>query len=150
MLASRPELQQRIAKWNTKCEFHLVYLISFCSLNKFRAPLYSDLLVNNTLSNTYVEEMAKLGLKIKPEENVPASTDMGNVSYHVPGFHGGFTIPTTPDVSIHHPDFATCAGKEGAHKAAMDCARGLAMTAIRVLADEELSQRVKNDFERAS
>ncbi|CZR45799.1 uncharacterized protein FPRO_15025 [Fusarium proliferatum ET1] len=121
-----------------------------CKLEYEIAPLYSDLLVNSTLSNTYVEEMAKLGLKIKPEENVPASTDMGNVSYHVPGFHGGFAIPTTPDISIHHPDFATCAGKEGAHKAAMDCARGLAMTAIRVLADAELSQRVKNDFERAS
>ncbi|KAF5681408.1 amidohydrolase [Fusarium denticulatum] len=120
-----------------------------CRVEYETAPLYNDLLVNNTLSNTYVEDMAKLGLNIKPEENVPASTDMGNVSYHVPGFHGGFAIPTTPDVSIHHPDFATCAGKKGAHKAAMNCARGLAMTAIRVLADEELSQRVRNDFERA-
>jgi metal-dependent amidase/aminoacylase/carboxypeptidase family protein len=94
--------------------------------------------------------MAKLGLKIKTQENIPASTDMGNVSYHVPGFHGGFAIPTTPDVSIHHQDFATCAGKEGAHKAAMNCARGLAVTAIRVLANEELPQRVRNDFGKAA
>lgn len=92
--------------------------------------------------------MAKLGFDIKPEENVPASTDMGNVSYHVPGFHGGFAIPTASGVSIHHSDFTTCAGKEGAHKAAMNCARGLAMTAIRVLADEELSQRIRKDFKR--
>ncbi|KAF4332270.1 amidohydrolase [Fusarium beomiforme] len=108
----------------------------------------TDLKVNNTLSNTYVEEMTKLGLKIKLEESVPASTDMGNVSYHVPGFHGGFAIPTSPDVSIHHPDFASCAGKEEAHKAAMKCARGLAMTAIRILADESLSQRVRYDFKK--
>ncbi|KAG5815084.1 hypothetical protein H9Q74_010628 [Fusarium xylarioides] len=121
-----------------------------CKVEYETAPFYNDLLVNNTLSNTYVEEMAKLGLKIKSQENVPASTDMGNVSYHVPGFHGGFAIPTTPDVSIHHADFATCAAKEGAHKAAMSCARGLAMTAIQVLVDEELSQRVRDDFERAA
>ncbi|KAF5968525.1 amidohydrolase [Fusarium coicis] len=121
-----------------------------CKVEYETAPLYNDLLVNNTLSNTYVEEMTKLGLKIKSQENVPASTDMGNVSYHVPGFHGGFAIPTTPDVSIHHSDFAACAGREGAHKAAMKCARGQAMTAIRLLADEELSQRVRNDFEKAA
>ncbi|KAF5984167.1 amidohydrolase AmhX [Fusarium bulbicola] len=121
-----------------------------CKVEYETAPLYNDLLVNDTLSNTYVEEMAKLRLKIKPQENITASTDMGNVSYHVPGFHGGFAIPTTPEVSIHHPDFAACAGKEGAQKAAMNCARGLAMTAIRVLADEELSRRVRNDFTRAA
>ncbi|KAF5712472.1 amidohydrolase [Fusarium mundagurra] len=121
-----------------------------CKVENETEPLYNDLLVNNTLSNTYVEEMAKLGMKIKSQENVPASTDMGNVSYHVPGFHGGFAIPTTSDVSIHHADFAACVWEETAHKAAMSCARGLAMTAIRVLADEGLSQRVRNDFERAS
>ncbi|KAF9779088.1 hypothetical protein IL306_002536 [Fusarium sp. DS 682] len=119
-----------------------------CTVEYETAPFYSDLKINNTLSNTYVEEMSKLGLNIKPEENVPASTDMGNVSYHVPGFHGGFAIPTPPDVSIHHPDFASCAGKEEAHKTAMNCARGLAMTAIRLLADESLSQRVRDDFEK--
>lgn len=90
--------------------------------------------------------MAKYGLKIKQVDHVPASTDMGNVSYHVPVFHGGFAIPTTPDVSVHNPKFTACARTEKAHMAAMTCAKGLAMLAVRVLVDTDLAQQVLDDF----
>ena len=115
-----------------------------------RAETYSDLRINSSLCKAYVEDMAHLGLKIKEEEWTPteASTDMGNVSHVVPSFHGAFPIPTTPDVSPHNPKFAACAGTEEAHVSALNCAKGMAMMAIRVLTDDGLADNARKDFEK--
>lgn len=75
-----------------------------------------------------------------------ASTDMGNVSHIVPSFHGAFVIPAGGDVSAHNPAFAACAGTEEAHKAALNCANGMAMLALRVLLDNNVAQRAAEDF----
>jgi len=93
--------------------------------------------------------MAKLGLRIEQEVHVPleASSDMGNVSHLVPSFHGAFAIPTSPDVSLHSRNFAACAGTKEAHEAAMNCARGMAILAIRLLTDDALAEDVRRDFE---
>lgn len=115
-----------------------------------RDPTYSDLRINSTLCKTYVEDMAHFGLKIKQEEQIPfeASTDMGNVSYVVPSFHGAFPVPTTPDVAAHNPKFAACAGTPEAHLSALNCAKGMAMMAIRVLTDDSIAEGARKDFEK--
>lgn len=76
-----------------------------------------------------------------------ASTDMGNVSHLVPSFHGAFIIPAGPEISAHNPGFAACAGTDEAHKAALTCAKGMAMLALRVLVDDEIARRARMDFE---
>ncbi|CAI6089330.1 unnamed protein product [Clonostachys chloroleuca] len=67
-------------------------LASGCTVNFIDSPTYQDLRVNNTLCQTYIEEMACFGNNVFPKQRMgfPASTDMGNVSYHVPSFHGTF------------------------------------------------------------
>lgn len=94
--------------------------------------------------------MAVLGLNIQQEERTPteASTDMGNVSHLVPTLHAGFCIPTTPDVSGHNPKFAACAGTDEAHECAINCAKGMAMLALRVLTDDEIANGARKDFEK--
>lgn len=77
-----------------------------------------------------------------------ASTDMGNVSHIVPSFHGGFVIPTTPDVAGHNPKFTAAAGTDEAHNAALTCAKGMAMLALRVLADGEFVEAAWTDFRK--
>ena len=77
-----------------------------------------------------------------------ASTDMGNVSHTVPSFHGAFVIPTEPGVAGHHPKFAAAAGTDEGHKAALKCAKGMAMLALEVLVDDDMAIRVKADFEK--
>ncbi|KAJ4247443.1 hypothetical protein NW762_013118 [Fusarium torreyae] len=119
-----------------------------CEIEYDASPTYKNLRVDTALYTTHVEEMAKIGLKIKQEECVPASTDMGDISYYVPSFHGGFAIPTTPDVSVHNPKFTACAATEEAHQAALNSARGLAMMAFRVLSDDDLSRNARRDFEQ--
>ena len=86
-------------------------------------------------------------IQIKQEKPMNASTDMGNVSHLVPSFHGGFIIPAGPEISAHNPGFAACAGTEEALQAALTCAKGMAMLALRILVDDDLAQRAKADFE---
>ena len=69
------------------------------------------------------------------------------MSYEVPSFHGGFTIPTEDGISPHHHKFADAAGKDIAHKAAIQCGKGLAMLAIRVLTDPELVTNAQQQFQ---
>lgn len=94
--------------------------------------------------------MAKLGENVLDKPAVPfnASTDMGNVSHIVPGFHGAFGIPTTPDVSIHSRGFAAAASTDEAHEVAMKSAKGMAMMALRVIVDDGVANAVQQDFEQ--
>lgn len=77
-----------------------------------------------------------------------ASTDMGNVSHTVPSFHGAFCIPTAPGVAIHSPAFASAAAADKAHVAAIKCAKGMAMLALRVFFDGSVADEARRDFEK--
>lgn len=115
-----------------------------------RSPTYLNLRANNALCESYAQDMGTFGsrVQVKQEKLMNASTDMGNVSHLVPSFHGGFIIPAGPEISAHNPGFAACAGTEQAHQAALTCAKGMAMLALRVLVDDNLAERAKADFEQ--
>ncbi|KIW50708.1 hypothetical protein PV05_09496 [Exophiala xenobiotica] len=120
-----------------------------CKVDFIPSPTYKDLRVNMPLCQQYVDDMRRIGegILVKDDESYTASTDMGNVSYEVPSFHGAFPIPTDPDVSQHHPRFAAHAGTDEAHEAAIKCGKGLAMLAIRVLTKPHLADEARRDFE---
>lgn len=121
----------------------------FNELMVYSAPTYKDLRANNTLCSLYVDEMAHLGQAIKLIEDKPstASTDMGNISYHCPTFHGGFAVACKDDkVGCHHPDFAEAAGTDAAHDAAIEVGKGMAMLGLRVLLDKSVSRDAWRDF----
>ncbi|EEU39634.1 uncharacterized protein NECHADRAFT_82013 [Fusarium vanettenii 77-13-4] len=123
---------------------NLAALLTVCS-----SPTYMDLRVNQTLCKTYVQDMARLGqtVALNMAEPATASTDMGNVSYLVPSFHGAFTITSDPSVAIHSPKFAEAASTNHAHAAAIKTAKGMAMLAIRVLIEENVAAGARRDFE---
>lgn len=108
-----------------------------------------NLRANLALCRTYVGDMEALGEKVilQGKGAFNASTDMGNVSHIVPSFHGGFAIPTEPDVAGHNPKFAAAAGTDEAHRRAMLSAKGMAMLAMRVLVDGEVAEAARRDFE---
>lgn len=119
--------------------------------NVFRSPTYLNLRANDTLCQIYAENMKAIGTNIlvDQEKDMNASTDMGNVSHIIPSFHGAFAIPATPDVSIHNQAFANCAGKDEAHDVALNCAKGMATLALRVLMDDDVARRAREDFEKS-
>lgn len=115
-----------------------------------RSPTYLNLRANDILCRTYVEEMAEAGEKVQLHQDKPytASTDMGNVSHVVPSFHGTLDLPTAPNVAIHSPQFAEAAATDDAHAAAMKCAKGMAMLALRVLSDGSVTDGARRDFQQ--
>ncbi|KKY13171.1 putative metal-dependent amidase aminoacylase carboxypeptidase [Diplodia seriata] len=130
--------------------FHAAAAATGCKVNIVEGPMYKDLRANLTLCKTYVEDMRALGEKIILTEDEPAtaSTDMGNVSYTVPSFHGAFGIPAPENVVGHHPGFAAAAGTDEAHAAAIQCAKGMAMLGWRVLTDDRIAEDARRDFEQ--
>ncbi|KAH7123073.1 hypothetical protein EDB81DRAFT_665755 [Dactylonectria macrodidyma] len=121
-----------------------------CSLNYIHAPTYMDLRINDTLSREFTQAMNTLGRgKVIPrsEEPFTFSTDMGNVSYAVPTFHGAFGIPAPKDAMPHQPRFAEAAGTDDAHSVAICCAKGMALLGWKVLVDDEVAKGAVRDFE---
>lgn len=71
---------------------------------------------------------------------------LGNVTYEVPGFHGGFYIQV--DGVNHTPQFTAGAGTQEGFKRSLHCAAGMAVVGCQVLADDGFASAVRADFER--
>jgi amidohydrolase len=110
---------------------------------------YSDLWTNAPLVAAYAANLARLGRTLVDIADVPpsiaGSTDMGNVSKLVPAIHP--MIAAAPaGVPLHSVDFARYAGAEEGHRAAIDGAKALAMTALDVLGNPDLVTTMKAAF----
>jgi amidohydrolase len=111
---------------------------------------YLDLRSNIPLQETFQSNAEFLGRRFIPQGMIPGamagSTDMGNVSHHVPSIHP-MLAAAPPRVNIHNREFADHAGSELGDEAAIDGAKILAMTAIEFLYDPDLRERTRNAFE---
>lgn len=74
-------------------------------------------------------------------------SNLGNVSYHTPSFHGSFCIPTRPGVALHTRDFRDAAKTDEAHNIALHIGQGMGAVGLRILKDNEFAASVKNGFE---
>jgi len=107
---------------------------------------YSAMRTNGALAGAHRANLATLGRET-PERAGRAfgSTDMGNVSAVVPAIHP--TVAVAPrEVSVHTREFAACAASEEGHRGLLDAAKAMAMTAIDVLTDPDLRQRMQEEF----
>lgn len=117
-----------------------------------RGVSYTDLKTNTPICESYVSAMHAMGHKTQFDNTgqvnalAGGSTDMGNVSYAVPGFHGIFGIPT--DGVNHTPQFTGGAGSDESYKRSLHCAAGMAVVACQILTDDEFAKKVREDFER--
>ncbi|KAJ5698513.1 hypothetical protein N7462_000518 [Penicillium macrosclerotiorum] len=113
---------------------------------------YDDLKSNVPICENYVSAMRAMGYHTLLDNSeqkgalAGASTDMGNLSYVVPGFHGIFCIPAK---GVNHtPEFTGGAGSPEAFARATQCAAGMAVVACQILVDDKFAEDVKKDFER--
>jgi amidohydrolase len=113
---------------------------------------YADMLTNEPLALAYAANLERIGRRVLPATDVPAaiagSTDMGNVSKLVPSIHP-MVAASPPGVALHSLDFARWAGSEPGHRAVIDGAKGLAMTAIDVLCQAPLRAAMQTAFTTA-
>jgi len=100
--------------------------------HRWLEPAYADLVDNSVLVDLFTANAAVVGRDLRrpaPGSTVVGSTDMGNVSYEVPGIHPMLRV-APPGVSIHTPEFARyAAGPEG-DAAVLDGAKAMAMTIV--------------------
>jgi len=111
---------------------------------------YLDLRSNTPLQEVFQTNAESLGRRFIPQGLIPGamagSTDMGNVSHHIPSIHP-MLAAAPPRINIHNREFADYAGSELGDEAAIDGAKILAMTAIEFLYDPDLRERTRNVFE---
>ncbi len=112
---------------------------------------YKTMRTNMALAEAYRANVESLGRKtVAPDSSRSmGSTDMGNVSQHVPGIHPAISI-APPEIPIHTVEFRELAKSDAGHKGLLDGAKALAMTGIDALVDPDLRRRMKEEFESAS
>lgn len=115
-------------------------------------PAVLPVRTNMALTGRWVDAQVRMGRQPLPfgvvPESLAASTDFGNVSYRVPGIHPFLKI-ADQSTALHSAQFAAAASSEAAMTGVVDGAVGLACTAIDFLADSDLRQAVRDEFEAA-
>ncbi|TPX36292.1 hypothetical protein SmJEL517_g01420 [Synchytrium microbalum] len=110
-------------------------------------PFY-DIKANDALCQMYTKYAEREGVVMSSKEvqlaSLLGSTDMGNVTYVVPGIHPIFDIGCTSN--IHTESFREHAKTPEAHEAALKCSRILSMTALECIADPVALANVRKDF----
>ncbi|KAJ5213660.1 amidohydrolase [Penicillium cf. viridicatum] len=111
---------------------------------------YADLKINRPICETFVDTMQQMGhsavFDMPEQEGILSggSTDMGNVSYEVPGFHAMYVIPAN---GVNHTqDFTSGAGSSEAFERTIACASGIAAVACKILVDDDFAEQVERDF----
>ena len=106
---------------------------------------------NTPLGDIYEEHLRKLGVKIQTKEEQAlisrGSTDQGNVTYVVPGIHALYDIKPPKGSANHTPGFADAAKSEVAHEATLTASKGIALTGLDFLIDDEFAKQVKDSFD---
>ncbi|WP_051790925.1 M20 family metallopeptidase [Amycolatopsis jejuensis] len=97
-------------------------------------PRYSNMIHREDILQLYRKRATELGRTF--EEGVTISTDMGNVSQHVPSIHP--MIGLNCAAGNHEPEFATACVGSAADTALIDGATALARTIVDVATDENL------------
>ena len=112
-------------------------------------PRYKEVVNNPTLTALLEENLRELGRDPEPMPPRPrASTDMGNITYEVPGFHAYISLGPEEEVgNTHSPDFAPSTVTAAGEKALLDATRALAMTTLDLFSDPSHLERAKEEFE---
>jgi amidohydrolase len=110
---------------------------------------YRDMRNNMALARAFGAELAALGRSAKERDpRVGAgSTDMGDVSHVVPAIHPYLAVVDEGTAQIHDHSFVAAAGSERGQTTALLAAKAMAKTALRVLADPQLRDAARAEFE---
>ncbi|KAH8730559.1 hypothetical protein GQ44DRAFT_700518 [Phaeosphaeriaceae sp. PMI808] len=119
-------------------------------------PGYADHIPNRLLAASYTKYWNMLPMV--PDPPIPsgeqytfvkASTDQGNISYAMPSVNASFAIPPGPQSGPpHSPDFEVASGTEAAFERALRVGKALAGTAVDVLSQIGLIDRIKDQWKQ--
>jgi amidohydrolase len=129
--------------------FEAAALSTGCKLEMRWVSDYLDLKTNWPMANAFEKNFEALGHELTPLSSIPpgfaGSTDMGNVSHRVPSIHPMIGVAPR-NVIIHNAEFARWAASDKGDAAVIDGAKSLAHTALDLMCEESLMERVRADF----
>lgn len=129
-----------------KC-FQGAALATDCQIEIETLNSYADVRASKKLCAAYVEAMPKGTVHpTEPSDFLAGSTDMGNVCYECPGFHGAFGIDTAAGEGNHTKGFAAAAGTDDSFDRALECGKGMALVGWRMLQDDAFAEEVTTDW----
>jgi amidohydrolase len=109
---------------------------------------YRSMQNNVAMARAFGTHCEALGRKTK--ETDPSvgtgSTDMGDVSHVVPSIHPMLAIVDSGTTTIHQREFAAAAASDRGVDTAIIAAKAMARTAIEILSDASLRDRVRAEF----
>lgn len=111
---------------------------------------YAALKNNQPLAEAFAANLEALGRYPQPPDPAEgfASTDTGNVSIVAPTIHPTLAIAHHATLR-HSPEFVRAASSPEGDKGLLDAARAMAMTAIDILTDSSLVERIAADFQES-
>lgn len=107
-----------------------------------------DMRGNSPLAGRFSEHLRALGREprdVDPDAGA-GSTDMGDVSHHVPSIHPWLAICERGETTCHQHAFEKCAGSERGMSTMLVAAKTLARTAADVMNDAALCARARDAF----
>ena len=108
---------------------------------------YAPMLNHPGLTGRYMANMATLGYALpflNPDSSF-GSTDMGNLSQHVPALHAEVAVAAA-GTGVHTTEFACLAGEEASFVPMLRSAAAMAMTAIDLLADSSCLNAAEDSY----
>src|SRR5947207_5553667 len=112
-------------------------------------PGYENTMPNKVLLELMTANLRSIGVQVSNERRRSGrgSTDFGNVSRRVPGIEARVAITDVLETPGHSIEFREAAGSDLGRQAMLIAAKGLAMTAIDLLATPDHLRRAREVFE---
>jgi amidohydrolase len=112
---------------------------------------YRDLKNNLAMARAFGEHLSALGRRPRETDDRigTGSTDMGDVSHVVPSIHPWLAICNENETACHEHAFVAAAGSDRGMTTAIDAAKALARTAIHVLSDDTLREKIRSEWRDA-
>ncbi|KAG0316716.1 hypothetical protein BGZ97_006434 [Linnemannia gamsii] len=117
---------------------------------------YKDIITNDPLARKFEHYMNHQGVKYASKQEqmskLSGSTDMGNLTYALPGIHPMFNIlnltgEDDKTMGLHTNAFANAAAQPVGHVATLRASKSLALTGLECIVDSVFLKAVKQDFD---
>jgi amidohydrolase len=118
-----------------------------CQVKYTITPGYMEIIPNRILAGLFKINLESLGRKVvdpDPNERM-GSTDMGDISHLVPAIHPYLAI-APENIAGHTLEFKQYCMSESGKAAMLDASKALAMTAVDLLSNPDLSLQAKDEL----
>jgi amidohydrolase len=110
---------------------------------------YDNMVTNQIMSDIFTKHLEELGVKeiLEPRQSF-GSIDAGNVSHVCPTIHPYFDIVGDINIGAHTVEFAESTVTQYAYDNMMITIQALAMTGAKIIQDQELLEKIKEEFNK--